>query len=139
MLLAMHLAKRLRRWMGSGLSLALLFMQLATAAYACPQLEQARQQVAMQLAMPGCEGMPGAMDEAQPQLCKAHCDKDAQGTSAAVVPDLQPNPAAPVLILGLVQPLAPQIPMNARSGHAPLSDRSGGEPPLYLSLLVLRN
>lgn len=135
----MTITRRLRRWVCTSVLMAMLFMQLATAAYACPQLEKARQQLSMQLAMPGCDGMPGAMDEEQPQLCKAHCDKDAQGTAAAAVPDLQPNPAALTLIVGVVQPLAPQMPVGVRSGQAPPSARSGGEPPLYLSLLVLRN
>ncbi|HLO96178.1 MAG TPA: hypothetical protein VK195_17870 [Burkholderiaceae bacterium] len=135
----MQVSRLLRRWVSAGVLMAMLFMQLATAAYACPQLEKARQQAAMALAMPGCEGMAGSMDLEQPQLCKAHCDRDAQGTAASASADLQPNPAALTLMLGVVQPLVPLLPACVRAGQAPLAARSAGEPPLYLSLLVLRN
>lgn len=135
----MTISRRLRRWVSGGVLMAMLFMQLATAAYACPQLEKARQHAAMVMAMPDCDGMPGSMDEQQPQLCKAHCGKDAQSSAVTVAPDLQPNPSAVTLMLGVVQPVRPLIPANARPGHEPLAQRSAGEPPLYLSLLVLRN
>lgn len=135
----MTITRRLRRWVSASVLMAMLFMQLATAAYACPQLEKARQHAAMVMAMPDCNGMPGLMDEQQPQLCKAHCDKDAQSTPLTTAPDLQPNPAAVTLIMGIVQPVLPLLPASVRAGQPPLAHRSAGEPPLYLSLLVLRN
>ncbi|MEO3713673.1 hypothetical protein [Roseateles flavus] len=135
----MQLAKRLRCWMGSGLSLALLFMQLATAAYACPQLAAASAAVAMAARMPGCEGMGAGMDEDQPQLCKAHCEKDAQGRALSAVPDLQPNASAPALLMGVVTPLQPALPPLLQRMHAGAPLRPPGAPPLYLSLLILRN
>jgi len=135
----MVLSWRLRRWVSSGLVMAMLFMQLATAAYACPQIERGQQELAMAAAMPGCEGMPAQMDDDQPQLCKAHCDKDAQGTGSVVLPDLQPNPAALTLPLGLVEPVRPLLPAGIAAGHPASQLRPPGAPPLYLSLLVLRN
>lgn len=135
----MTITRRLRRWVCTSVLMAMLFMQLATAAYACPQLEKARQHAAMVMAMPDCDGMPGSMDDEQPQLCKAHCDKDAQTTPLTTAPDLQPNPAAVTLILGIVQPVLPELPASVRTGQAALAHRPVGEPPLYLRLLVLRN
>lgn len=119
--------------------MAMLFMQLATAAYACPQLEKSRQDLAMAVAMPGCDGMPAQMDENQPQLCKAHCDKDARSTGTVVLPDLQPNAAAVTLLMGIVEPVRPLLPAGITAGHPASQLRPPGAPPLYLSLLVLRN
>lgn len=135
----MTITRRLRRWVCTSVLMAMLFMQLATAAYACPQLEKARQHAAMVIAMPDCDGMPGSMDDQQPQLCKAHCDKDAKNTSLTTAPDLRPNPAALTLILGIVQPVLPLLPSGHCTGQVPHAHRSAGAPPLYLSLLVLRN
>lgn len=135
----MLLTKRLRRWIGSSLTVALLFMQLATAAYACPQLASALEAAAMTASMPGCEGMPLPMDSEQPQLCKAHCVKDAQGRGAASVPDLQPNPAALDLLVGVVETLPPALPDARLRAQARAPARPPGAPPLYLSLLILRN
>ncbi|MDI4635239.1 hypothetical protein J7U46_19405 [Pelomonas sp. V22] len=135
----MLLTKRLRRWISSGVLLALLFMQLATAAYACPQLVKELQQSAMAMAMPGCEAMSSQMDQQQPQLCKAHCVKDAQSMGAATAPDLQPNPAALTLMLGFVEPVEPTLPALQVSRPAGAQAQPPGAPPLYLSLLILRN
>lgn len=135
----MPLTKRLRRWIASGLTLALLFMQLATAAYACPQLQAAWQPPAMAFSMPDCESMPAAMDADQPQLCKAHCVKDAQGRALSAVPDLEPNPAALCLLMGLLEPARMRLPDARGCARAEASLRPPGGPPLYLSLLVLRH
>lgn len=139
MLVSMVILRRLRRWISSGVMLAMLFMQLATAAYACPQIEKARLALAMATAMPGCEGMAAQMDGEQPQLCKAHCNKDAQGMAAAALPDLQPNPAAVTLLMGTVEPVRVLLPASIAAGHPASQLRPPGAPPLYLSLLVLRN
>ncbi|MDM4768284.1 hypothetical protein [Pelomonas sp. SE-A7] len=135
----MPFTKRLRRWIASSVMMAMLFMQLATAAYACPQLVKDVQQSAMAADMPGCEGMSGQMDQDQPQLCKAHCVKDVQGTGAAAVPDLQPNPAALTLLVGVVEPVPLALPRSLATGPAGTLDRPTGAPPLYISLLILRN
>lgn len=120
--------------------MAMLFMQLATAAYACPQQGLPGPERASMAAMQDCDAMGAAqMDEAQPQLCKAHCDKNAQSTASAAAPDLQPNPAATTLLLGTVTPTLAAPLFEAAPGQPMALVRPPSAPPLYLSLLVLRN
>jgi len=148
----MIISRRLRRWVSGGMMVALLFMQLATAAYACPQLAldlseaehaasaEAAMSASMSAAMPDCHAMPAdSMDSDQPTLCKAHCNKDAQSTAAQAAPDLQANPAANALLLRIVEPtpVAEEAQLSAVNPPWRLPPR--GSPPLYLSLLVLRN
>jgi hypothetical protein len=55
------------------------------------------------------------------------------------VPALQPNPAAPLLLMGLVLP-TPAAPLLAAAPGQPTAlTRPPNAPPLYLALLVLRN
>ena len=126
--------------------MAMLFMQLATAAYACPALAQAQSalqampNMSAMLEMPNmqdCTAMGEAgLDEALPLLCKAHCSTDATSTASAAAPDLQPNPAATTLLLGIVWP-APAAPLALAAPGQPRTPlRPPGAPPLYL--LVLR-
>ena len=126
---------RLRRWISAGLAVAMLFMQFATAAYACP-VAQGDMPV---VAMPDCPGMAdvAARHGDTSALCKAHCVKDGQSTAATAAPDLQPNPAALNLLLGVIEPAA--APARASCAPEPWHWRHSGAPPLYLSLLVLRN
>ncbi|WP_133702284.1 hypothetical protein [Roseateles toxinivorans] len=119
--------------------MTMLFMQLATAAYACPQLETALQAPVMAATMPGCDNMPAQMDAEQPQLCKAHCDRDAQNTSSTLAPDLQPNPSAAMLLMGSVEPVQPPVLRGAAQNCTAALPRPPGAPPLYISLQVLRN
>jgi hypothetical protein len=126
--------RRHRRWISGWLLVFLLFMQGATAAYACPQIAQA---LAM-ASMPDCDADMAAMDPQLPQLCKAHCDADRQSVnSGAALPDLPPAMAADgAAVVGVV------LPMEAdASTSAPLqvTGPPDGSPPLYLVLLVLRN
>lgn len=126
--------------------MAMLFMQLATAAYACPQLAQARsalqampnmQDMQAMPDMPDCAAMgEGGLDEALPLLCKAHCSKDATSTASAAAPDLQPNPAATTLLLGIVWHTSAAPLALAAPGQPSTPLRPPGAPPLYL--LVLR-
>jgi len=125
----MAISKGMRRWLSGALMVALLFMQLAAAAYACPQLQQK--------AMPDCQGMSNAMaDPAQPQLCKAHCTQAAQASAAHALPDLQCNPDGLLLVQPLPAAPAPGLQLLQRP-DAPASHP--GDPPLYLALLILRN
>lgn len=125
------------RRVAGGLVMLLLFVQLATAAYACP-LELPRAEGAM-AAMADCDGnMPGAMDVEQPQLCKAHCQQDEPVVAAPFAGDWTPWP----LLLGVIdwrQAAQADLPrVQARSGPPP-GAAPPGSPPIYLSLLVLRN
>jgi hypothetical protein len=131
--------RRLSGW----LILVLLFAQLATAAYACPRTAAAGAAdtaVGAMADMPGCEGaLPGAMDPDQPQLCKAQCEYGSQTVNAAAPIDVP----APTLMLAVLDwsPRAPLLaaPGGPRYGQVPSGAAPPGSPPLYLSLLVLRD
>lgn len=124
----------------------LLLTQLATAAYACPQLAPPPADMADMVdmadmtAMPDCSGaMPARMDPDQPQLCKAHCESDQRSlNSQAAAPD-----APPALAVGAVWVGSVDVARQARrAASMPRSVADGpptGAPPLYISLLVLRN
>lgn len=89
MIFARSTVSRQGRWITSFLVAALLLMQFALAAYACPKLDSAAHAASMQKAgmamgdavgmpsMPDCHAMAGTMDEQDPQLCRAHCDGDS--------------------------------------------------------------
>ena len=131
----MRLHRCLTRW----LSVALLFMQLAVAAYACPAAFTPAPAPAAMAEMPGCPGnMPQAMDPDQPLLCQAHCQQASQTPQPTPPADL---PNSPVLLAvldwrpALLLPTWPAGEAQAlRPGASP-----PGSPPLYLRLLVLRN
>ena len=148
---------RSHRWLSGGLVVAWLLMQMALAAYACPRDAAGPRAVnppalngpvadgpvtngpVTLTGMADCAGTgPGAMDPAQPLLCKAHCEQDAQA--------LQPSAAAepvPAPVLWLLLDWAPAMRLAARpAGTAPQRPAGAappGTPALYLTLQVLRN
>jgi hypothetical protein len=117
-----------RRWLSAGVLVAMLFMQFATAAYACPVMPTP--------AMPDCHAMAAQHDDGS-TLCKAHCVKDGQSTAATAAPDLQANPASLTLLLGVIEPAEPAVAVSR--APEPWQLKHSGAPPIYLSLLVLRN
>jgi hypothetical protein len=135
----MRLHRAFRRWVSGGLVMLLLFMQLATAAYACPTELQALRAEADMAAMPGCDGnMPRGMDADQPQLCKAHCQQGEQVVGASPSGDWTPWP----LLLAVIdwrQSAHADLPHARVWSGPPPGAVSPGSPPIYLSLLVLRN
>ena len=134
----MRPTRRPNRWLFSWLSLALLFMQIAAAAYACPAGAAATAPVVM-AEMPGCSGnMSGTMDPDQPQLCQAHCQQGSQTVQPTPASDA---PATPVLLAVLDWTRAALLPAQAacRTSTVTSGGSPPGSPPLYLSLLVLRN
>jgi hypothetical protein len=135
----MRMHRTCKRWLAGGLVVLLLFMQLATAAYACPaELQGLREEAAME-AMPGCDGnMPRSMDAEQPQLCKAHCQQGEQAVGAAPVGDWTPWPLLLAVIDWRQAALADMPPARPHSGPPP-GPVLPGSPPIYLSLLVLRH
>jgi hypothetical protein len=135
----MRLHRALKRWLSGGLVVLLLFMQLATAAYACPaELQALRDEAAME-AMPGCDGnMPRDMDADQPQLCKAHCQQGEQAIGATPVADWTPWPLLWAIIDWQHAARAEAPAIRPHSGPPP-GAMPPGSPPIYLSLLVLRN
>lgn len=136
----MRASRRHRARLSGWLIAVLLFTQLATAAYACPQLAPApADAVAAMAVMPGCDGMPASMDPEQPQLCKAHCEAGKTSVNSQVAaPDAPPAMAVGAALVGIVD-LADAAQLAA-SMPASLADGPPvGSPPLYLSFLVLRN
>jgi hypothetical protein len=142
--------RRQRRWLSAWLFVVLLFTQFATAAYACPQIvagllsdTTAGAEIAAPMAdMPGCDGnmSSAAMDPAQPQLCKAHCEQGRQTVNPAT--SASPSDLSMPALLAVLDwrpvTLAP-LPLNRRASLTPPGASPPGAPPLYLSLLVLRN
>lgn len=138
---SMRALRRHRGWLSGWLIALVLFTQLATAAYACPQLSPASDDAAAAMAaMPDCEGsMPTSMDPDQPQLCKAHCETGKTSVNSQVAAlDAPPAMAVGAALVGIVDvadaaQLAATMPASVADGP-PV-----GSPPLYLSVLVLRN
>jgi hypothetical protein len=121
------------------LILALLFSQWATAAYACPRESAAVAASAAMADMPVCNGDMPAMDPDQPQLCKAHCEAGQQSVNNSAGVANVPPPALTgalwvrVLDVAAIEQIAATMPEAQPVGPP------AGAPPLYLSLLVLRN
>jgi hypothetical protein len=135
----MRVHRAFKRWVSGVLVMLLLFMQLATAAYACPAELQAPRAEAEMAAMPGCDGnMPRGMDAEQPQLCKAHCQQGEQVVGATPVHDWTPWPLLWAVIDWRQAARADLQHAGPPSGPAP-GAVPPGSPPIYLSLLVLRN
>lgn len=84
----MMLRRTVRRWLSGTLVLAILFTQLAIAAYACPAThgspgDAAQAQPVMPCAQMMTSGM--ALDPDQPGLCQQHCQfGNTQQTGDAV-------------------------------------------------------
>jgi len=134
----MALSRRLRRWLSGALGAAILFTQLAVAAYVCPPSEPVHPVPAAMAGMPDCHEAEDGDDFTQPQLCKAHCANEAQSSVRAGSPDLQPNPASVPLLQRVVKLVTPVVFAISPARAAPLTDPP--DPlPRYLSLLVLRN
>ena len=84
------MSRRTRHFAALFAVLAMLFTQLAVAAYACPM-----EAAASAPAEGGCDG-PG-MDPAQPGLCLAYCERGDQSLDkpSVVVPDQAPGDGIP--------------------------------------------
>jgi hypothetical protein len=127
-----------RRWLSGWMILALLFAQLATAAYACPELAPPDGQVSAALAS-DCESAHAISrsDEDDGPLCKASCDPGAQvvkvsagfdATKTAVVLYFAPSISNRDLVSSVVALTLPAF-----------DRRPPGWPPAYLLHHVLRN
>ena len=137
--MAMIRLRTLRRRMSLVLVLSLLLAQWATAGYLCPRTLPNADAAAM-AEMPDCAGMsPAAMDPAQPQLCKAHCEQGTQ--SVNVTPSAEPS-AAFGLIAVLDWRSCATLPASGRPAAGPgdaFALPPPGTPPIYLVLRVLRD
>lgn len=128
---------RHRRFGAALLAALLLFTQVLAAAYACPR--QTQPDASWVAAAVDCGGhAPVVMDPDQPLLCKAHCELGEPSTHTCAPIDLHADAATmPLLLWILPEPQAQADPSltDTASGDGP----PRGAPPLYLSLLVLRN
>lgn len=116
----------------------LLYAQLVAAAYSCPGLEVPAEAVPAETLV-DCGTHPhGQMDPDQPLLCKAHCDPGEQSPNSSPGSLLTAH-AAPLPVLLWVLPQADSPADLEVPAYAPASGPPRGAPPLYLSLLVLRN
>lgn len=84
--------------------LALLFQQVALAAYACPVSETPPEP---QMVMAGCEGME-MPDPAAPALCDQHCQRDHVNSQDLKAPQVPPL-ALPSLHFALIATLLPPV------------------------------
>ena len=132
----MRLKKVSLRWIASMLATVLVFLQLATAAYACAAPQAATGEPTM-AAMPDCEAM-SSMDPEQPQLCKAHCDRDKQTVNNAPVPDVAPAVLLDPLLTRLTLWLRPEAAEALPAVVAAHAGPPDGTPPVYLALQVFR-
>jgi hypothetical protein len=125
-----------KRWVFGGLMAVLLFMQLATAAYACASALHPEPEAA---AMPGCDGiMARDMQAEQRQLCKAHCQQGEQVVGTPVAGDWTPWPVLLAVIDWRHAALTELAPTRMHVG-APPGAKPPGSPRVHLSLHVLRN
>lgn len=88
----MQVTKITRSRIAAVVVLCLLFAQMATAAYACPQskLSLSVERSLSTAVAANCDEMAaGQMDEAQPSLCKAHCQAGQQAHESKSFTDVQ--------------------------------------------------
>lgn len=129
----LRFAKAVRRRVAAAMLLALVVVQLATAAYACAAPFANLAQDASMAAMEGCtesgSGPAGMVDPDQPGLCLEHC----KGTVArASEPAGNSLGAASAPLLAYVVPLLVAIPQRRRIAFRPAPPRYPGSPPLSI-------
>ena len=134
----MRKAKGFCRWLSAWVALALLFTQLATAVYACPQPDASAHVLSSTLG-PDCEGTHpvSGMDLEDPLLCKASCEQNAQTAGTLVGLDA----AQVAILLYLAPPTSNREPVShaAWRAHPAFGQTPPGWPPLYLFHRILRN
>lgn len=134
---------RAHRWLCGVFAVVLLFGQTAALAYACQRMHvgaPAAGESAVVEAMAGCTGHAEADPAPEhPLLCKAHCQADQQSVNTgSAAADTPPAEVVGAVLWHLPEPQ----PVDMRGALAPAAQPAGptaGFPPLYLSLLVLRN
>jgi hypothetical protein len=128
------------RGLACGLIGVLLFAQLAVAAYACPGLAakapvaaMASAEVAVDVQMPDCDDMVGAMDPESANLCAEHCKQGKQSDQA-------PTLTVPLAMLTALYTTPPTLPGNAppRPAAATLSALVAASPPHAILHCVYR-
>jgi hypothetical protein len=96
---------------------SMLFMQLAVASYACPNLQPGQKPAAVEMpaeSMPGCTGM--GVDKEQPSLCHAQDQVGNQSLDKPNVPQVQPFVAVALTqALVFADPTFHTLPIEPRS------------------------
>ena len=123
-----------RRWLSGTLVLAILFVQLATAAYACPANRGASGAAARAQPFMPCVQMMGsgmALDSEQPGLCQQHCQFGNTQLSGDAAQLLLPHAMALGQVFGVAAAPAPELANAAWAGHELSRERA---PPLPHSI-----
>lgn len=129
--------RRHRRWLPGWLVPVLLFAQIATAAYTCPQTVSMDAAANGAMAeMPDCHG---GEDATPPPLCKAHCEAGQQSVNSLSGAAGVPAPALVAALWVRALDVAEAAQTAAALPEAQSVGPPAGTPPLYLTLLVLRN
>ena len=128
-----------RRWLraiGRGAIGALLFAQMAIAAYACPTLSspQVAGLVTTTLAHgPDCNDLVGTMDPAATNLCAEHCKSDRQSAQTSTV-----NVPTALLSVRYETPPLPALALPLRASAVSMDALLAGKPPHAVLHCVLR-
>lgn len=133
---------RRHRWIVHGLVAALVASQMAASAYACPDLRPVPPVAQASHHAPDCAShVRQGLDPAQPLLCKAHCEAGQQSVNSAAGPAGVPPPVLLVDARWARVLDVAEATVEAASSRPELQPVGppDGTPPLYLSLLVLRN
>ena len=129
----MRFNRTAKTWWSRSLIASLLFLQLATAAYACAMNSTPRAAASM-AGMPCAEAMAGGdmatMDPDQPGLCHEHCKGGLQTIEPAATVAL----AAPAMVVLFVvtAPAAPAV--EASGWQAQRVERDSAPPPPHAIL-----
>lgn len=112
--------------------LALLFQQLALAAYACTPVNPAPASADMTAP---CDGMPMPPDPQHPALCLAHCAQQAVTAQQAQAPTVPPL-LMPALLPEAVEPAVLPV-ARATYAHTGAWRLSGMPPALRFRVLLI--
>jgi len=111
---------------------SMLFMQLAVASYACPQISMTSEAASVSMSgmpanMPDC----ASMDPVQPALCHtfAHGELTKQSLDKHAIPDIQPF--VPLALLAVVQPLD-IVPLATTGPVSPVTLVRHTDPPIAI-------
>lgn len=130
----LHLTRNARIWWSRGLIASLLFLQLASAAYACAMPSAAAGGGSM-ADMPCAQAMAHggllAMDAEQPGLCLEHC----KGGSQTLEPGSAAGVVAPALVALFVIAAADEPPSDQASAWLAQERNRDGAPPLPHAIL----
>lgn len=129
----MRLSRAARSWWSRSLVASLLFLQLASAAYACAMQSTKPANTSM-AGMPCAQAMAAAdmstMDLDQPGLCREHCKGGTQATEPAPTASL----VAPAMV-ALFVIAAPFLPASEACGWQPGQvERDSAPPPPHAIL-----